>query len=298
MQPLVTIGLPIRNGAAFIDQALGALLKQTYRNFTLLISDNASDDGSQEILPNRVARDARIVLHRQQRDIGAMANFRYVLDQAETEFFMWHAHDDWLAPNYLEELVAILRAEPDCALACACAVRVAPDGTPGRRIPFPELAATSRFGRAAKLLLRPEATWIYGLFRTEHLRRAQFLAEQFGYVWSADRLALLPFVLNGQIRGTNRTVFHNQKSRLSSERYRPNSPALQVRFVGRYLRFHIRVLHESRLSFGEKLLCWPWLLGHLAKTTHLHNYKRFIKHPVARSVAAVARPFRATRDRW
>ncbi len=295
--PLVTIGLPVYNGAAHIERALGALLDQTYPNFTLLVSDNASDDGTWEILQSWAARDQRIVLHRQESNIGALPNFRYVLDQVETEYFMWHAHDDFWSPNYLEELVGIITAEPDCALACAAAVRVASDGTLGRRVPFPELATSSRLGRITKLLSRPEATWIYGLFRTGHLRRAQSVAEEFGYVWTGDRMVLLSFVLNDQIRGTNRTVFHNYKSELSSERYRPSAPASQIRFVSRYIRFHIRMLRESRISFGQKLLCWPWLVSHVAKTTHLRNYKRFVKYPAKRLLAIIAGPVRGIQNR-
>lgn len=295
--PPVTVGMPVYNGIDFIERALAALLEQTYRNFTLLVSDNASDDGTWELLQDWAGRDQRIVLQRHESNIGPMANFRYVLDRAETEYFMWHAHDDWLAPNYLEELFGIITAEPGCALACAAAVRVASDGRLGRRVPFPELAATSRLGRITKLLSRPEATWIYGLFRTAHLRRAQSVVEEFGYVWCHDRVALLPFVLDDRVRGTNRTVFHNHKSELSVDRYRPNSQACQMRFVARYLRFHLRIFRKSGLSFGQKLLCWPWLLGHLAKTTHLRNYKRFIKHPAKRLLAFVAGPIRSIQNR-
>jgi hypothetical protein len=147
------------------------------------------------------------------------------------------------------------------------------------------------------LLSRPEATWIYGLFRSGHLRRAQSVVEEFGYVWCHDRVALLPFVLDDRIRGTNRTVFHNHKSELSVDRYRPLSLTSQIRFVARYLRFHVRVFGGSDLSFGQKLLCWPWLMNHLAKTTHLRNYKRFVKYPAKRLLATLAGPIRGIQNR-
>ncbi len=83
--PRVTIGMPIYNSMKFVERALGALVEQTYGNFTLLISDNASTDGTWELLQPWAQRDERIVLHRQETNIGARENFRYLLDLAETD---------------------------------------------------------------------------------------------------------------------------------------------------------------------------------------------------------------------
>ncbi len=120
--------MAIYNGAAFVEQALAGLCKQSFGEFTLLVSDNASTDGTSEILRAWAARDSRITVHRHDVNIGATANFRYVLDQTRTEYVLWHAHDDWVAPNYLEELIRIMRADADCGLACGAIIEVDPRG--------------------------------------------------------------------------------------------------------------------------------------------------------------------------
>lgn len=289
MRPVVTIGMPVYNGADYIEGALGAIAEQIYPNFTVLVSDNASGDGTWEILQDWAARDERIVPHRQKSTIGALANFRYVLDRAESDFFMWHAHDDWLAPNYLAELVDVVNLEPECALACPTAIWVTAEGTERNRISFPDLTTKSRFGRILTLLRQPESTRFYGLFRTDAVRKAYTVTEEFGHEWAGDHIALLPFILNDRIRGTNRTNFYWRVMELSGQRYRPDNLARQLRFAARYLRFHIRVIRASDLSPVEKLLCSPWLLAHAFKTTGFGNYRRYIRHPFKRFVG---KPFK------
>lgn len=295
----VTIGMPVYNGAAYLEQALGALLEQTYRNFTLLVSDNASDDGTWEILQDWAARDQRIVLHRQASNIGALANFRYVLDQAETEYFMWHAHDDWLAPNYLAELVGTITAGPDCALACAAVQKIMLDGSVKGVIPGPRLpAGRSRRDRVIDMLRQCRSAWIYGLFRTADLRKAQMAAEEFAYVWAADYVALLYFVLNDRIRGTDHTFLHRRQTKISGKMYRPDTPGKQLSFAWRNLRFHSRALCESNLTVWEKLLCGPWALAYFGRSLGFNNTRRLLLRP-AKSFfkAVVSHPLRALKGR-
>lgn len=288
MQPRVTIGMPVYNGAAYIEGALAGIAEQSYPDFALLVSDNASDDGTWEILQDWAARDRRIVLHRQESNIGALANFRYLLDWADSEFFMWHAYDDRLAPNYLAELVEVFALEPECALACPTAIWLKPEGMETNRIPFPDLTAKSRLGRIRTLLRQPESTRFYGLFRTEALRKAYAVTEEFGHAWAGDHIALLPFTLNDRMRGTNRTQFFWRVMELSGQRYRPDTLAKQLRFVARYQRFHIRVFRASNLSPAEKLLSWPWLFAHASKTTGLGYQHQYIRWSYR---ALVKRPF-------
>ena len=106
--PRVSIGMPVYNGAQYIREALDSLLGQTFTDFELIISDNASTDDTQAICEEYAARDNRITYSRQSANIGAAANFQFVLDKAKAEIFMWAAHDDLWAGDYLERAVPLL----------------------------------------------------------------------------------------------------------------------------------------------------------------------------------------------
>jgi len=274
-QARVTIGMPIYNAAEFIEQTLAGLRDQTFHNYILHVSDDASTDGTWDLLQQWARRDSRIVLHRQASNIGMMRNFRYVLDRAETEYFMWHAYDDWAAPNYLEQLLAVMGTEPHCALACGTIVCVREDSVSSEQHLFPELGMASRSGRIRRMFhgMRPE--WLYGLFRTLDLRRAHLMAEEFGYVWAADHLTLLQFILNDRVRGSNKTVFYYRKGQRSTQKYRPNKLVRQMPYLARYAWYNAKVFRASGLTLGEKLACLPWLANHALSP--LGNARQLIK---------------------
>jgi glycosyltransferase involved in cell wall biosynthesis len=106
--PSLTIGLPVYNGERYLAQALDALLAQTYQDFELIISDNASTDRTADICQEFVARDARVKYVRQRVNIGAGPNHNAVLTLARGRFFKWAAHDDVYAPTLLERCIEVL----------------------------------------------------------------------------------------------------------------------------------------------------------------------------------------------
>ena len=106
--PMVSIGMPIYSGERYIREALDSLLAQTFTDFELIISDNASSDRTESICREYAERDARIIYFRQEENIGAAGNFQFVLDRAQSDLFMWAAHDDVWAKNYLKDATALL----------------------------------------------------------------------------------------------------------------------------------------------------------------------------------------------
>jgi glycosyltransferase involved in cell wall biosynthesis len=111
--PKVSIGMPVFNGEKYIREALDSLLSQTFTDFELIVSDNASMDGTEAICHEYAARDMRIRYIRQTENLGAEANFKLVMDEAVGEYFMWAAADDTRSPDFLEVNFAFLRANPD-----------------------------------------------------------------------------------------------------------------------------------------------------------------------------------------
>lgn len=117
LMPRVSIGMPVYNAATFIREAIDSILAQSYQDFELIITDNASTDETQAICTAYAAQDDRVRYHRNSENIGANSNFNFVFTLARGEYFKWAAHDDVLAQTYLERCVAALDADPNVVLA-------------------------------------------------------------------------------------------------------------------------------------------------------------------------------------
>lgn len=120
--PLVTVGLPVFNGAEHLQVTIDAILKQSFENIELIICDNASTDETVKIAALSASQDERVKIIKNESNIGIFNNFSRVLREASGEFFMWAAHDDLHSPNFIEECVKQLIANPNAVL---CQTRVA-----------------------------------------------------------------------------------------------------------------------------------------------------------------------------
>ena len=118
----VYIGLPVYNGEKTIEKSINSVLAQTFQNFELIISDNASNDKTAKICKKFLLKDSRIKYILQKKNIGAPANFKFLLQKANKEYFMWMGSDDWISPEFLDENVSALQsnskyvasASPNC----------------------------------------------------------------------------------------------------------------------------------------------------------------------------------------
>ncbi len=107
---IVSIGMPVFNGAATIERAVRSLQFQSMPDFELVISDNSSTDATLDVLYTTAKHDPRIRIIKQSSNIGAAANFKAVFREAVAEYFMWAACDDWWHPEFIEKNLANLRA--------------------------------------------------------------------------------------------------------------------------------------------------------------------------------------------
>ena len=128
-RPVVSFGLPVRNGAPTIAQAIESVLAQTFDDWELIISDNLSTDGTSEICAEFAARDGRIRHVPTGRDLPLHDNFRETFRLARGTYFRWQGDDDWLEPEYAERAVAALAASPSSVL-CTTIQRHYRDGRP------------------------------------------------------------------------------------------------------------------------------------------------------------------------
>ena len=110
-KPAVSIGMPVYNGEKYIREALDSLLAQTFTDFELIISDNCSGDNTAKICQEYVTKNTRVRCIRQNKNIGASANFEFVLNQAKGKYFMWAAFDDYWLPDFILETVGGLEKQ-------------------------------------------------------------------------------------------------------------------------------------------------------------------------------------------
>jgi len=155
-RPLVSIGLPVFNGEAYLDEAIRSVLAQSLADLELVISDNASTDRTAEICRDWAATDRRIRYFRNPENLGAAPNYNRTFAESCGRYFKWLAHDDRLRPEYLAATVAALEADPSVVLCNTTVAYIDASGAPlgVYRSPL-GLAATERPSeRFAALVLR------------------------------------------------------------------------------------------------------------------------------------------------
>jgi len=115
--PRVTVGMPVRNGAPVVAEALASVLAQDYGDLDILISDNASTDATPDIVEEFRRGDARIRTVRHATPMRALDHFHWVKDQARGEYFMWAAHDDVRSRDFVSSLARALEERSGAVLA-------------------------------------------------------------------------------------------------------------------------------------------------------------------------------------
>jgi glycosyltransferase involved in cell wall biosynthesis len=194
--------MPVFNGERYVEAAVRSLLGQTYGDFVLLVSDNASTDRTAEICGDLASEDARIRYSRQARNVGANRNFNLLVRAAEEQFsprwFKWAAHDDLCEPPFLQRCIDVLAARPEVVLAYPRTVMVDEHGSeiPGTGDPGPKGTGPDRLARFREILDDEFGVfYIFGVHRTAALCSTTL----FGSHWPPDKalaswLALLgPF---------------------------------------------------------------------------------------------------------
>lgn len=195
-RPLVSIGVPVYNAERHLGEALDSLLAQDYDRLEIVISDNASQDGTEQICRDYAARDSRIAYHRADENRGAVWNFNNVFTLSRGRYFMWAAHDDHRAPRFVSACVEALEPRPDAVMCCSEVGFIDDQGDtvlPWTTIVHPVGAsAGSRVSAIAR-----SRFWldVYGLIRADALRQTTLARP----VWGFDVSILLQLCLAGPV---------------------------------------------------------------------------------------------------
>ena len=110
--PPVSLGLPVYNGQRFVAQMLDSVCSQTFGDFELVISDNASTDATEEICLTLLGRIPGSCTSAPAENRGAAWNHNIVIHLSGGEFFKWIADDDICAPTFLQRCIETFRSEP------------------------------------------------------------------------------------------------------------------------------------------------------------------------------------------
>lgn len=218
-RPRVSIGVPVFNGEEYLVAALDSLLAQTYADFEIVISDNASTDGTREICEDFVKRDRRVRYYRQPRNVGAARNFNSAFDLACGEYFKWHAHDDVCASTFLERCIAALDAVPEAVLCFTRTRFIDANGLHVRNYDHPlNLETKIRTERFLQSVLSGHiVVEIFGVMRADVLRRTPLIASYIG----SDRVLLAELGLHGSfLEVPEYLFFHREHPKRSVHAYR------------------------------------------------------------------------------
>jgi glycosyltransferase involved in cell wall biosynthesis len=268
--PKVSIGLPVYNGAKYLRESLDSILGQSFTDFELIISDNASTDGSGELCERYAETDRRIRFYRNENNLGAVSNFNRVFELAVGRYFKWISCDDIHASQCLERCVKVLDERPDVVL---CYPKTTIIDHMGETVRYHEdgldLRSSSPHRRLRQLLSKPAGcNPIFGLMRADVLRGTRL----FRPYEATDHNLLAEMCLRGKFYEAPERLFyrrdHANMYRRSSRTNRDFACWLDTAYHGRNLFPVLRVLTElikavqcSPVSGYEKVLCYGEILG-------------------------------------
>jgi glycosyltransferase involved in cell wall biosynthesis len=274
--PRLSIGLPVYNGENYLAESLAALLGQSYEDFELIISDNASTDGTGDICRRYGQQDTRIRYIRQPRNIGCAPNHNFVVEQARGELFKWASNDDLYARDLLRSCVAALDENPHVVLAHSRTAVIDSTGTVTETPEYPlttaSLHAPERF---RSTLFGNGGDDIYGVIRADVLRRTSLLDSYH----HADRTIVTEIALHGPFYQVPDWLYFRRDHPEQAERAYPSMRARctnldprradrlrhpGARLYAEYIWGYMTAIRNAPLSPADRRECHRYLIQWMA----------------------------------
>lgn len=274
--PQVTIGMPVFNGERYLQEAVRSILGQSFTDFELIIADNASTDGSGEMIREMEAADSRVRAVWSDENRGAAWNYNRLVELARAPYFKWAAHDDVLCATYLERCVEALECDPDAVLCYPGTVIVDDQGSRVGAyeddLRLDDRRASDRFRRFhQRYRTRGLCNPVCGVIRTETLRATLLIGSYVG----SDRILLAELALRGRFVDVEEPLFCRREHPDSSSKANVRADELAVWFdpanTGRrqfrhhkWFREYWRAVSCARLPWLERCRCrltlmrWCW----------------------------------------
>ena len=280
----VSIGLPVYNGENFLKYALDSLLSQTFRDFEIIISDNASTDNTPKICQEYVLKDKRIRYIRQNNNMGALWNFNFVLKQSNKEYFIWVSSDDKLHPEFLEKNIDIL--EKNKNVVCSIGDVIYSDvinyefklNNDTKKI-FRQKYVKSTYGtyesKVRTYLKFFQASMIYGLYRRDKLQKSITINKIF---LAFDLSIILNVLKYGDFHVIDENLLH---------RYNKGSHSI----IGTLRKYDISLINIIFLELPFTF----WCLKNLGFKNFIRNFDVFLKINVRGGLAILFETIRISK---
>lgn len=260
----VSIGLPVYNGEAFLGEAIDSILSQTFGDFELIISDNASTDRTEEICHDYVNRDPRIRYYRNQSNVGAAKNFNRLFEMASGKYFKWAAYDDLCTPDFLGKCVEVLDQESDIVLCYSKARVIDEQGNALHDYHFTLNGRSPKSHKRMFYQIRGHQCYeVFGLFRSSALEKTGLIGNYAG----GDAVLLLQLCLQGRFHEIPEYLFFPRKHMQQSGNLKKDfrvftvwfDPKKEGRIIFPYWRIlqeYFLAVHSAGLGSYERMLCY------------------------------------------
>lgn len=116
----ISVLLPSYQAEKYIAETIESIQRQTYTNWELIVSDDASADGTIEVVKKYAEKDSRIRYHRHEENLGVSKNRNFLLEQASGTYIAWQDSDDISMPTRFASQVAFLKKHQIDVVATRC----------------------------------------------------------------------------------------------------------------------------------------------------------------------------------
>ena len=274
--PTLSVGLPVYNGQNYLAESIDALLGQSYEDFELIISDNASTDSTADICHRFQEKDSRIRYFRQERNIGGAPNHNFLVEQARGELFKWASHDDLYSRDLLKRCVDALNQFPHVVLAHSWTALIDDSGRVTKAVRY-QLATSSANApeRFRSILYEIGGDDDGGVIRMDVLRRAPLL----GSYHHSDRTLVAGLALYGPFYQVPDWLYlrrdHAERAERAFKTVRAwcanldprRANALRnpgIRLYTEYVWGFVTAIRRAPLTPAEKRECYQYLAQWLA----------------------------------
>lgn len=281
--PKLSVGLPVYNGSAYVAESIEALLGQTFEDFELIISDNASTDDTGDICRSYEKLDSRVRYYRQPRNVGLAPNHNFCVEQARAELFKWAAGDDLYARDLLEQCVAALDEYPQVVLAHSFTAMIDHEGTVSQANAYlPSSSAPHAPDRFRSLLNDNGGDDDGGVIRKAVLLRTA-MKESYHH---ADRTLITEVALHGPFYQVPSWLYFRRDHPERAERRYPGVRARCAnmdprradrwrnpvpRLLVEYIWAYHRMIQRSPLTPTERRECYRYLAEWMSRRAKPHR---------------------------